>query len=203
MPARAMLPKDRWRALSTTGKVALVSGTSIVLVAGGGGVLAAWSQSASLVSGTLSTGNVTSSFTNTGTNQWTTPVANLVPADYLYRYLQIQNTGNVTQNFTLAVAGQTDWATDTALQITVSRCSAAWTQVSNSCGGTTTSVVAKQSVSAGGSAFTAGTGVTASGYIYLQVKLEIDSAAAATSQGKSGTVTLTETGSQLGGADRS
>jgi len=82
MPARAMLPKDRWRALSTTGKVALVSGTSIVLVAGGGGVLAAWSQSASLVSGTLSTGNVTSSFTNTGTNQWTTPVANLVPAGF-------------------------------------------------------------------------------------------------------------------------
>ena len=75
--------------------------------------------------------------------------------------------------------------------------------VQQSCGGTTTSVVAKQSVSAGGSVFTAGTGVTASGYIYLQVKLEIDSGAAATSQGKSGTVTLTETGSQLGGADRS
>jgi len=30
----------------------------------------------------LSTGNVTSSFTNTGTNQWTTPVANLVPAGF-------------------------------------------------------------------------------------------------------------------------
>jgi len=57
MAPRAMLAKNRWRALSATGKVALVSGT-------------------------LSTGNVTSSFTNTGTNQWTTPVANLVPAGF-------------------------------------------------------------------------------------------------------------------------
>ena len=57
MAPRAMLAKNRWRALSATGKVAPVSGT-------------------------LSTGNVTSSFTNTGTNQWTTPVANLVPAGF-------------------------------------------------------------------------------------------------------------------------
>ena len=134
-PYRAFRP----RRVSVTKKVAFTAAAVGVAAAASGGVLAAWSQTSSLISGSYTTGIVTTSFTDTGTNAWTTSVPNLIPGDYVYRYLRIDNTGTDKQDFALTVAGVTNgtdnaWASDPSLRITVTRCAVAWTQATNSCG---------------------------------------------------------------------
>ena len=136
--------------------------------AASGGVLAAWSQTSSLISGSYTTGIVTTSFTDTGTNAWTTSVPNLIPGDYVYRYLRIDNTGTVKQDFALTVAGVTNgtdnaWASDPSLRITVTRCAVAWTQATNSCGNSPATVITTRPVSTASGSFPVQTDVAPSG----------------------------------------
>jgi Camelysin metallo-endopeptidase len=202
-PYRAFRP----RRVSVTKKVALTAAAVGVAAAASGGVLAAWSQTSSLISGSYTTGIVTTSFTDTGTNAWTTSVPNLIPGDYVYRYLRIDNTGTVKQDFALTVAGVTNgtdnaWASDPSLRITVTRCAVAWTQATNSCGNSPATVITTRPVSTASGSFPVQTDVAPSGAMYLQVKLELDANAPNSVQGRSGKVQLTETGTQQAGTQR-
>ncbi len=202
-PYRAFRP----RRVSVTKKVALTAAAVGVAAAASGGVLAAWSQTSSLISGSYTTGRVTTSFTDTGTNAWTTSVPNLIPGDYVYRYLRIDNTGTVKQDFALTVAGVTNgtdnaWASDPSLRITVTRCAVAWTQATNSCGNSPATVITTRPVSTASGSFPVQTDVAPSGAMYLQVKLELDANAPNSVQGRSGKVQLTETGTQQAGTQR-
>ena len=202
-PYRAFRP----RRVSVTKKVALTAAAVSVAAAASGGVLAAWSQTSSLISGSYTTGRVTTSFTDTGTNAWTTSVPNLIPGDYVYRYLRIDNTGTVKQDFALTVAGVTNgtdnaWASDPSLRITVTRCAVAWTQATNSCGNSPATVITTRPVSTASGSFPVQTDVAPSGAMYLQVKLELDANAPNSVQGRSGKVQLTETGTQQAGTQR-
>lgn len=202
-PYRAFRP----RRVSVTKKVALTAAAVGVAAAASGGVLAAWSQTSSLISGSYTTGIVTNSFTDTGTNAWTTSVPNLIPGDYVYRYLRIDNTGTVKQDFALTVAGVTNgtdnaWASDPSLRITVTRCAVAWTQATNSCGNSPATVITTRPVSTASGSFPVQTDVAPSGAMYLQVKLELDANAPNSVQGRSGKVQLTETGTQQAGTQR-
>lgn len=202
-PYRAFRP----RRVSVTKKVAFTAAAVGVAAAASGGVLAAWSQTSSLISGSYTTGIVTTSFTDTGTNAWTTSVPNLIPGDYVYRYLRIDNTGTVKQDFALTVAGVTNgtdnaWASDPSLRITVTRCAVAWTQATNSCGNSPATVITTRPVSTASGSFPVQTDVAPSGAMYLQVKLELDANAPNSVQGRSGKVQLTETGTQQAGTQR-
>lgn len=202
-PYRAFRP----RRVSVTKKVALTAAAVGVAAAASGGVLAAWSQTSSLISGSYTTGIVTNSFTDTGTNAWTTSVPNLIPGDYVYRYLRIDNTGTVKQDFALTVAGVTNgtdnaWASDPSLRITVTRCAVAWTEATNSCGNSPATVITTRPVSTASGSFPVQTDVAPSGAMYLQVKLELDANAPNSVQGRSGKVQLTETGTQQAGTQR-
>lgn len=202
-PYRAFRP----RRVSVTKKVALTAAAVGVAAAASGGVLAAWSQTSSLISGSYTTGIVTTSFTDTGTNAWTTSVPNLIPGDYVYRYLRIDNTGTVKQDFALTVAGVTNgtdnaWASDPSLRITVTRCAVAWTEATNSCGNSPATVITTRPVSTASGSFPVQTDVAPSGAMYLQVKLELDANAPNSVQGRSGKVQLTETGTQQAGTQR-
>ena len=202
-PYRAFRP----RRVSVTKKVAFTAAAVGVAAAASGGVLAAWSQTSSLISGSYTTGIVTTSFTDTGTNAWTTSVPNLIPGDYVYRYLRIDNTGTVKQDFALTVAGVTNgtdnaWASDPSLRIMVTRCAVAWTQATNSCGNSPATVITTRPVSTASGSFPVQTDVAPSGAMYLQVKLELDANAPNSVQGRSGKVQLTETGTQQAGTQR-
>ncbi|MGZ6839707.1 MAG: hypothetical protein ACXVHC_04510 [Frankiaceae bacterium] len=202
-PYRAFRP----RRVSVTKKVAFTAAAVGVAAAASGGVLAAWSQTSSLISGSYTTGIVTTSFTDTGTNAWTTSVPNLIPGDYVYRYLRIDNTGTVKQDFALTVAGVTNgtdnaWASDPSLRITVTRCAVAWTEATNSCGNSPATVITTRPVSTASGSFPVQTDVAPSGAMYLQVKLELDGNAPNSVQGRSGKVQLTETGTQQAGTQR-
>ena len=202
-PYRAFRP----RRVSVTKKVAFTAAAVGVAAAASGGVLAAWSQTSSLISGSYTTGIVTTSFTDTGTNAWTTSVPNLIPGDYVYRYLRIDNTGTDKQDFALTVAGVTNgtdnaWASDPSLRITVTRCAVAWTQATNSCGNSPATVITTRPVSTASGSFPVQTDVAPSGAMYLQVKLELDANAPNSVQGRSGKVQLTETGTQQAGTQR-
>lgn len=202
-PYRAFRP----RRVSVTKKVAFTAAAVGVAAAASGGVLAAWSQTSSLISGSYTTGIVTTSFTDTGTNAWTTSVPNLIPGDYVYRYLRIDNTGTVKQGFALTVVGVTNgtdnaWASDPSLRITVTRCAVAWTQATNSCGNSPATVITTRPVSTASGSFPVQTDVAPSGAMYLQVKLELDANAPNSVQGRSGKVQLTETGTQQAGTQR-
>ena len=167
-PYRAFRP----RRVSVTKKVAFTAAAVGVAAAASGGVLAAWSQTSSLISGSYTTGIVTNSFTDTATNAWTTSVPNLIPGDYVYRYLRIDNTGTVKQDFALTVAGVTNgtdnaWASDPSLRITVTRCAVAWTEATNSCGNSPATVITTRPVSTASGSFPVQTDVAPSGAMYL------------------------------------
>lgn len=192
--------------LSTSKKLMATS----LVVAGaaaiaGSGVYASWTSTAGQ-GATLTSATVTSSFANNGTNTFATPVGNMVPGDFLYRYADLHNSGSVGQSFVLATKGvggvdDLTGATD-GLQVQLLGCSAAW--VNDACGdvgGPTTPQSLAYITDAGtaSSAFT----LPAGAHLYVQAKLVLPSDASSSFAGKTDTITITETGTAAAGGDRS
>lgn len=129
----------------------------IVLTAAiGGGALVSSSVFASLTAVATATGSVTTGtlkFTDTSTASsggLTTSIPAMAPGDTVNRYITLANAGTLDAlTPTLRVAGSGSTALTTngtaGLQITISACTVAWTQVTAVCSGTTTVVLASTS----------------------------------------------------------
>jgi hypothetical protein len=195
----------RRRKLNPAAKVAAtVSVVGLAAAALWGGGYAAWT-SGGVKEQNLSTADVGASFTDTGNNAFAVDVSDLLPGDYLYRYADLENTGNVAQTFTLGVASNSGLLTAPAdgLKVAVVSCTVAWDHDANTCGGTSTTQLAEDYITDSGMSSTAfGLGVGATEH--LQVKLLLpDGADQAAFSGKSDTIRVTASGSTRAGTDRS
>jgi hypothetical protein len=190
-----------------SGRKKLAAAAGITAVAAsllGSGIYASWSSSGAVSSGTYDAATVGSSFTDTGTNAFSTPVSNMVPGDYTVHYTDLNNAGSVGQQFTGSVDGTGALAGTAGLTVAIDSCSTSWDQTDGTCsgGGTITPLLAQTEVTTTPDV-TYGQ-IAARSSLHLKVRVTLPSDAPSALAGAEGTVTLHETaGISANGSDRS
>jgi len=191
---------------------ALLVATAAGLV--GLGAYATFTSSAS-VSRTDATGTVTLALGATGasTNRLDIGASGLVPGDTVQRSVNLINSGNqdmasITLTTTATVSSLLDTDGTNGLQVTIDRCSQAWTEggvapaYTYTCGGATSSVLASRALIGSNIALSNLTATTAGTTDYLRVTLTLASSANNTFQNLSSTTQFTFTGTQRAGTDK-
>jgi hypothetical protein len=203
---------DAPRRASTRTK-ALVTGGLVALTAAGvgGAAFAAFTGTTnaaqSVASGTVSLAGIG---TNAAGNRLTVGASNIAAGDTIQRAVTVTNTGTIdlanitlTTNATTSSLLNTDTAT--GLQMTIDRCSVAWTEsavpYTYTCSGTTSSVLASTPVIGSNLALSNLT-LTASAANNLRVTLTLPSAAGNTLQAQSSVINYTFTGTQRAGTNQ-
>ncbi|HVU72593.1 MAG TPA: hypothetical protein VHE83_06505 [Mycobacteriales bacterium] len=177
---------------------AVTAAASTVL---GAGIYASWTSTDQISTGTYNAATVGSSFTDTGTNAFSTAVDNMVPGDTTVHYTDLKNAGSVTQQFTGSVTSVGDLAGPGGLTVAIERCSVAWA-ADGTCDGTATSVLDATPTSDAPS-ITYGP-IAASVSMHLKVTVALPSDAPTALAGTNGTVTINEVaGIASTGSDRS
>jgi hypothetical protein len=178
--------------------VLAVAGTALV----GTGAFSAWDATAS-ATGALGAGSVAVSMVDANGGSFSTGVANLLPADYFYRYVDVTNSGSAASTFTGSVSATGDLAGQ--LQVEVTSCSVAWTTVSgaSTCTGTT-SVLATGTPTTS-TPLTVAHGTIATGAAaaqHVRYKVTFASGAPTSMQGKTGSIAASVSNTVVGGSDR-
>jgi predicted ribosomally synthesized peptide with SipW-like signal peptide len=162
------------------------------------------SASQSIASGTVVIGL---GATGAATNRLTVDASGLVPGDTVQRSVDLTNSGtqalaSVALTTTASPSTLLDTDVTNGLQMTIDRCSVAWTEsgtspaFSYSCSGTTSSVVASRAV-VGASIALSNLGSTTPGATdRLRVTVTLPSAAGNTFQGLSSTISYSFLGTQ-------
>jgi spore coat-associated protein N len=203
------LPRAR-RRTSTRTKALVTGGLVALTVAGVGGAAFAsftgtTSASQSIASGTVTLAGIG---TNAAGNRLTVGASNIAAGDTIQRAVTVTNTGTIdlasitlTTNATTSSLLNTD--TVTGLQMTIDKCSIAWTEsaipYTYTCGGTTSSVLASSPVIGTGLALS-NLGLTAAAANNLRVTLTLPSGAGNTLQGLTSVINYTFTGTQRAAA---
>jgi spore coat-associated protein N len=194
------------RRSSTRTKAIVTGGLVALTVAGvGGAAFAAFTDttaaSESIASGTLTLGGIG---TNGAGNRLTVGATNIAPGDTIQRAVTLSNTGTldlaaVTLTTNATTSSLLDTDTVTGLQLTIDKCSVAWTEsaipYTYTCGGTTTSVKTSAPVIGTNMALSNLTLTAASGN-NLRVTMTLPSAAGNSLQGQSSVINYTFTGTQ-------
>ena len=126
----------------------------------------------------ISSGTLKLDLTNNGVG-FGTAIADMAPGDQARRYVTLTNSGSLAGKdlkLAAAAAAGSKLTTDgtNGLQVTIDRCTVAWTPATNTCGGTTSSALAQtsfQTLIAAGSPGTALSGlssITVGQVIYLR-----------------------------------
>jgi spore coat-associated protein N len=157
----------------------------------------------------VSTGTTTITLGTAGTsaNRLNIGASAVVPGDTIERAVDLTNNGsqNLASIALTTVATATsllDTSLTMGLQMTIDKCSTAWSETSigagytYTCGGTTTSVVASTPVILSANVLTGLNALTAAGTDHLRVKLTLPVGADNTLQGKTSTIQYTFTGTQ-------
>ena len=201
---------------STSGKVlasaALIGAAASVA---GLGTYGAFTSTTS-ASETVSSGTVVIGLGASGTsaNRLDVSATGIVPGDTIQRAVTLSNTGNqALAGITLTTTATTSSVLDTdvanGLQVTIDRCSAAWTEAAVSgggytytCSGTTSSVLATRAIVGSNVALANLAAVGAGASDNLRVTVSLPAAADNTFQGKSSTVAFAFTGTQRSATDK-
>lgn len=182
----------------TTKVVASAAVLAAAAAAVGGGVYAAWNTTGNVTTGTYTAATISSSFASSGTPVFSAAISNMVPGDSATRYADLRNTSSVSLSFELDTVG-TGTLTD-GLQLAVYKCATAY--VDGACGESGNGTLVTSGSSTDQSDLALGT-VASNAYLYLKMVATLPSNAdQATYSGTSGTITLTETGTTLGGTAR-
>ncbi|MGQ7294961.1 hypothetical protein [Quadrisphaera sp. KR29] len=180
-------PRPRWGAVAL-----LVAGCGLL----GTGAFASWQATASASSATMRAATVGATVVGATGGQLTTPVSELLPGDWLYRYVDVTNTSSVAGAFTGSVSST---ALGSGLTVAVDSCSADWNPATAACPGT-------QSALASGpltSALAVTHGSLAPGAVqHVRYKVTVDSSAPASMMGTSGALTMAVVADLVGGRDR-
>ena len=128
------------------------------------------------------------SLSDTNSTVFSTGVSNLLPGDYLNRYVNMTNGGTVAQSFSGTVNGP--GVLGTAMTVQIDTCSVAWTGAT--CGGTGTSILAATATSPSAN-FTIPS-LAAAGVRYARFQFKLDPLTNVSFQGTSTTQTVTITG---------
>lgn len=179
---------------------ALLLATGAVVTASG--TWAAWQSTGSLTQN-VDSANVTVNVADPGSGAatWSTAVSNLLPGDYFYRWVQVNNTGSVPQTFGATLSGTSTLGS--GLTAWVSSCSVAFASGSTTCGGTSADLLGSSASPAALGALSSLGSVNAGATKHLLVKIVFPASAnQATYQNQSSTLTLSVTGTTSGGNDR-
>lgn len=174
---------------------------AVVLVVGGcsllgTGAFASWQATASASSASLKAATVGATVVGATGGQLTTPVSDLLPGDWLYRYVDVTNTSTVAGAFTGTVSSA---ALGSGLTAVVESCSATWTTASASCSGTQT-VLASGSV---GSGLAVAHGTLAPGAVqHVRYKVTLDPSAPSSLMGTTGSLSMSVVSDLVGNRDR-
>jgi hypothetical protein len=184
---------------------------ALAVVAGiaGFGTYATFTSTASQAMGATATGTVTIALGATGasTNRLNLGASGLAAGDTMTRSVDLSNTGNLDlASVSLTTSASPSSALDTdatnGLQLTITRCSQAWTESGSSpaftytCGGSQSTVLASQAVIGSNVALSNLTCTTAGNTDHLLVTLTLPSGAGNSMEGLSSTLTFAFTGTQ-------
>jgi len=136
-PATATLAGERshsGRRALPAAKLVAAGAATLGLLLLGGGVFAAWTPSGSMTSNAHDAATVNATLADANGTTFATAVSNLLPGDYLHRYVDLTNTGSVDQTMSGTVTGT--GALASALTVQVDSCTTSWS-VDGSCAGAT------------------------------------------------------------------
>ncbi|TNM69715.1 hypothetical protein FHN55_02935 [Streptomyces sp. NP160] len=172
--------------------VLLVGGCSLL----GTGAFASWQATASASSASLRAATVGATVVGATGGQLTTPVSDLLPGDWLYRYVDVTNTSTVVGAFTGTVSSA---ALGSGLTAVVESCSAAWNTAAATCPGTQ-NVLASGSV---GSGLAIAHGILAPTAVqHVRYKVTVDPSAPASLMGTTGSLSMSVVSDLVGNRDR-
>lgn len=199
----------RRSSLSLTQKVllsvaALGSAAGIAGLGTFGSFTSTTSASQSVTSGTVT---IALGATGASTNRLTVNATGVVPGDTMQRSFNLSNTGNQDlASVTLTTTATTSSALDTdatnGLQMSIDRCSVAWTESGTSpaftytCAGTTSTVLSSRAVIGSSLSLSNLTTTTAGNTDYLHLTLTLPSSAGNSLQGLTSTIQYSFTGTQ-------
>jgi predicted ribosomally synthesized peptide with SipW-like signal peptide len=178
------------------------------------GTFATFTSSTS-ASQSVSSGTVTIALGATGaaTNRLTVGASNIAPGDTIQRSVDLINPGSIDlSGITLTTAASASSLLDTdatnGLQMTIDRCSNAWTEGGSApaytytCSGTTSTVLASRAVVGSNLTLSNLTALTNGVTDHLRVTLSFPSAAPNSFQNQSSTIQYTFTGTQRAGTNK-
>jgi len=168
------------------------------------------SQSQTISSGTVS---LNLGATGSAINRLNIGASNIAPGDTMQRSVDLINGGTINMaSITLTNAATTSSALDTdavnGLQLTIDKCSQAWTEggtapaYTYTCGGTTSTVLASRAIIGTNIALSNLGALTAGTTDHLRFTLSFPSAAGNTFQGLTSTIQYTFTGTQRAGTNQ-
>ncbi len=166
----------------------------------GGGVLAAWTPSSAMTSGSYGAADVRVQAVDANGTTFSAGISNLLPGDYMYRYVDLTNSGTVSQGFTGSVSGTGTLVG--ALTVQIDTCSVSWSG-NGTCSGSTSSLKAETSTASSVPFSFPTMAAAAVSHARFQFKLAAN-ADQTTYQGTAATMTVNISGSSTvsGGQDR-
>lgn len=169
----------------------------------GSGALASWQVTASKNSGALNAATSGADLLDANGGTFTTSVADLVPGDYFYRYVDVQNKAAAASTFTGTVTATGDLAPQ--LSVLAETCPISWTMAS----GVSTCAAPAGSTSIGTGALTSAVATThgsiGAGVLnaqHVRYKFTFATTAPTTLQGKTGSLSIAVSNTLVGGNDR-
>jgi spore coat-associated protein N len=160
---------------------------------------------------TISSGTVSIALGATGSaNRLTIGASNVVPGDTIQRAADLINNGNgssdnlssIVLNTVASPSSLLDTDTANGLQMTIDKCSVAWTESGTApaytytCGGSTSTVLASRPVIGASMALTALSSLTTGSTDHLRVTLSLPTAAPNALQGQTSTISYNFVGTQ-------
>lgn len=174
-----------------------VGGTLLVT----SGAFAAWQATTSVSSAAVQAATAGVEIVSANGGTFSTAVPDLLPGDFFYRYVDLNNRGTVASAFAGTV-GATG-SLGAALQVVAETCSTSWTTTSASCSGTTTTLLTARPLGATGAEVSYGTiapGATNAAHVRYRFTLPPD--APSTLMGQTSAITSSVSGALVGGSDR-
>ncbi len=182
---------DRWRrplaALVAAGGVGLLST----------GAYASWQATASASTASLDAATSSLEAIDASGGRLSVAVGDLLPGDWLHRYVDVKNAGTVA-----AATTQTAQATgplSAGLLVSASTCSVAWDTAAGTCAGTTTALGSGPLTSP---VVLGTTSIAAGGVAHVRYRVELASTAPQSLMGSTATVTVSATTNLVGGRER-
>ena len=166
-------------------------------------------EAQAITSGTV---NIALGADGTSANRLDIGASDIAPGDTIERAVDLSNAGSTIDlgSLTLDTTASPSSALDTdaanGLQLTIDKCSVAWTEsgppYTYTCGGTTQSVLASQPVIGSGLALSNLSALTAGQTDHLRVTLSLPTTADNTMQGLASTIDFVFTGTQRTGTSK-
>ena len=172
------------------------------MAAGGAGLLstgayASWQATASASTASLDAATTSLEAIDASGGRLSVAVADLLPGDWLHRYVDVKNAGSGAAP--TALTASATGPLSAGLLVSATACSVAWDTTAGTCGGTTTALGGGPLT---GTVTTGTSSIPAGGVQHVRYRLELSSTAPQTLMGTTATVTVSASTTLVGGRER-